>query len=256
MSDRLHVSRNLRSSLPGTFDEFVADEGETLTRSVSSATTKILLGRTLLIRKRYVYSPRTVLKAAFRNTLLRPSRVEREFRMLSLFSDRLGNQAVPTPAAFGERRTLQLLRDSFLATLAVPLAVPLHTPPEGTVVPAAELGCFLAALHRAGLVHGSLFARNVLWVPGGGFRLLDLDHAQALVPDRLAPLGPRARDLAFLEESIPLPAESSGEALTAYAEATGEQIPELAAAVTRHRPEARARLARRKRVRPRERSAE
>jgi tRNA A-37 threonylcarbamoyl transferase component Bud32 len=256
VSERLHINPDLRSSLPDHYGAFTADPGETIARSLSSATTKIDLGGTPLVRKRYVYSLRTALKAALRNTLLRPSRAEREYRMLRLFRERLGDGAVPTPVAFGERRCLLLLREALLLTIRVREAVPLSSAPADGTVPAVELGGFLAGLHGAGLVHGSLFARNVLFVAGGGFRLLDLDHAQALSPERLPPLSSRARDLAFLAESLPFLPEFGKRALQSYASETGEGVEDLVRAVARHRPEARARLARRSRVRPPGRSAE
>lgn len=256
MADRLNVNKNLCSGLPLTYDEFVAVEGETIARSRSSATTRIELGGTSLVRKCYVYPLRTALKAALRNTLVRPSRAEREFRMLSLFGERMGRQAVPVPIAFGERRTVLLLREAFLLTLAVPDAIPLHEVPDEGTISAVDLGHFLAALHRAGLVHGSLFARNLLWVPDGSLRLVDLDHAQALAPKQLPPLEPRSRDLAFLEASLSLPPAFTREALAAYTGETGEQEDDVAAAIRRHRWEAQARIDRRSRVRPVGRSAE
>ena len=250
MSLRLHVRDDLRSELPAEYHLFAAAEGKTISRSVTSATTRIeLLGRTL-IRKRYIYPLRTSLKAALRNTLIRPSRAAREYHMLTLFRGRLRDGAVPEAIAFGEKRTCLFLREAFLVTLAVPGGLTLETtgiPDPGT---ARGLGIFMARLHRAGLVHGSLFARNLLRTPDGSFCVVDLDQAQAFAPDLLPPLGPRSRDLAFLDESAKGSSSDRLRALRSYAQTVGGMSREIAAVIENYRAEARTRLDRRKRTRP------
>ncbi len=250
MSVRLHVRENLRSELAADYHRFAAAEGETLARSVTSSTTRIeLFGRTMF-RKRYVYPPITSLKAALRNTLVRPSRAEREFRMLALFGERMGNEAVPEPIAFGEKRTCLFLREALLITLAVPGGVTLQTTGIPNPAAARALGIFVARLHRAGLTHGSLFSRNLIQAPDGSIRVVDLDHARACAPGRLASLSARSQDLAFLDESIRGSRQDRLRALQSYAQEVGEESLAIAAVVTNYREEARARLDRRKRERP------
>ena len=125
--------------------------------------------------------------------------------------------------AFGEIRCCLLLKEAILVTRAVPGATALDAGPADPA-DARAVGSFLSRLHRAGLVHGSLFARNLLRTPGGGFRLVDLDHAQVHANGRLPPLPPRARDLAFLEASAPGSRADRLRALCAYARALGSWL--------------------------------
>ncbi len=250
MSVRLYLREDLRSKLPADYRLYATAEGETLARSVTSATTRIeLFGRTMF-RKRYVYPPSTSLKAALRNTLVRPSRAAREFRMLTLLSERMGNDAVPEPIAFGEKRTCLFLREALLLTLAVPGGMTLETIGLPNPATACTLGSFVARMHRSGLIHGSLFTRNLLQAPDGSIRVVDLDHARVFAPGRLPPIGPRSRDLAFLAESVHGSRQNRLRALHSYAEMVGENSREIAAVVDDHREEARERLDRRKRERP------
>ena len=169
--------------------------------------------------------------------------------MLVLFRERMGHQAVPEPIAFGEQRTCLLLREALLVTLAVPGGLTFEITGMEDPAAACALGGFLAGLHRAGFIHGSLFTRNLLRAEDGSFCVVDLDHARAYAPGRLPPLGPRSRDLAFLDESARGSRQNRLRALQAYAQAVGEESREIAAVVETYRDEARARLDRRKRER-------
>jgi tRNA A-37 threonylcarbamoyl transferase component Bud32 len=139
---------------------------------------------------------------------------------------------------------------SILLTEAVPGGATLAT--TGLNHPAAprELGLFLARMHLAGLVHGSLFARNLLLTPDGGFRLVDLDQAQVHSCGRLPPLGTRMRDLTFLGESIKGSRTDRLRTLAAYAKSVGEKTRTIGADALAWREEARERLDRRRRERP------
>jgi hypothetical protein len=117
------------------------------------------------------------LRAMFRNSFFRPSRAEREFRALQVLSDPALDLA-PMPVAFGERRRLGLLRESFLATLTVPGAEPLELRHLESHDAQECLGHFLGRLRAAAFCHGSLFARNVLILAGEEFRVVDLDRAR------------------------------------------------------------------------------
>ena len=250
MSERLYLREDLRGEMPADYASYALAGGATITKSVSSSTTRIALNGREMIRKRYVYPLGRSLKASLRNTLVRPSRAEREFRMLRLFRERLGEKAVPEPIAFGERRTCLLLNEAILLTEAVPGGATLATTALNHPSAARELGGFLARMHQAGLIHGSLFARNVLLTPNGGFRLVDLDQAQAHASGRLPPLGTRAKDLSFLGDSIKGSRTDRLRALAAYARAVGEENREIGLAALAWREEARDRLDRRKRERP------
>lgn len=252
MSCRVHVRDDLLADFPLGYDAIVSAEGVAIARSNSSATVQIEFGGRSFVRKCYAYSQRTALKAALRNTLIRPSRAAREFRALCVFRERLCDGAVPEPVAFGERRTLFLLREAFLLTLAVPGAVSLSS----AAVPSEVLGSFLARLHRAGLLHGSLFARNVLLAPDGSICVVDLDRAQMHAPGHLPSLTRRARDLEFLASSTGIDTEIRRQLVGSYAAATGEREGDVASAMTGHREEAERRLRRRTKARPAARSAQ
>jgi tRNA A-37 threonylcarbamoyl transferase component Bud32 len=250
MSERVHLREDLRDHLPTTFPEFLSPRGRIVARSASSRTERISLGGLALYRKHYVYPLRNAIKASLRNTLTRPSRVEREYRMLELFGERAGEDCVPAPAAFGERRSFLLLREAVLLTQAVEGGTPLDAVEDPTAEDGALVGRFIARLHRAGLTHGSLFPRNILRAASGTLAVLDLDRAQAASPQRLPPIKRRARDLAFLAVALAdLPAPIHRRALITYARETGESARTVAAGIEAILPEARARLARRLRVR-------
>lgn len=242
MSLRIEVAL---PGLPAEFADWAEAEGEVVARSRSTDTVRIRLGGLDLHRKRWRYPLATALRGVLRNTLFRPSRARREYRMLGALADL---DAAPAPAAFGERRVLGLLRHAFVASVTFEGAEPLSKRvPDGRDRDRA-LGRFLGRLHAAGATHGRLFARNLLGTPDGAFRLVDLDRARVR-RDGPAPASARAKDLAFLSESLAhLPLSRHRAVLAAYGLALGatrQELRDLLITMEPRRAEARRRLARR-----------
>jgi hypothetical protein len=198
MGSRVEIHPDLRGRVPDLFASWAGLEGSPVTRSRTTRTDRVVCAG-LDIHLKHTRLPLwTALGAVFRNSLFRCSRAEREYRALLALPPDLA----PIPVAFGERRRGGLLRESFLATLTVPGAQPLAVHHLAGRDGAERLGRFLGRLRAAGLLHGSLFARNVLALPDGGFRVLDLDRAR-LRPEGLAWCPEFARDLARLDASLP-----------------------------------------------------
>jgi len=105
----------------------------------------------------------------------------------------------------------------------VPLVEALAAPARARRALLAALGAAVAALHRAGWIHGDLHAGNV-WVTESGPALLDLQHARA----RSAPSA-RAADLGWLDYSL-WPHASAAERVRVRAAALGLARPFDAAA--------------------------
>jgi len=187
------------------FERFFGAEGEVVARSRSSDTRSVVLAGHPLHVKRYRYSPRQALRGMLRNTLSGPSRVAREYAMLTRVADRLGADVVPRAVAFGEARRFGFLRAAFLATETIP-----DSHPVTGAVDAASLGRFLRSIHDRGFSHGRLYARNLLRAGDGSLRLVDLDRA--IRTDRRAAGRRAALDIACVLASLP---GLDGEALIA-----------------------------------------
>lgn len=236
-----------RPELPRAFAAYATAEGEVVARSRSTDTVRLRLDGVDLHLKRWRYPLATALRNVLRNTLLAPSRARREYRMLAALA---ALEAAPAPAAFGERRVLGLLREAFVASVTFADAAPLSERVPGGGEPDRALGRFLGRLHAAGATHGRLFARNLLLGPDGTFRLVDLDRARVRRSGP-APASARAKDLAFLSESladIPLPRHRA--VLAAYGQTLGagrQDLRDLLITMEPRRAEARRRLARRHR---------
>ncbi|MHC4473527.1 MAG: lipopolysaccharide kinase InaA family protein [Planctomycetota bacterium] len=250
MARRVRVQAEYTGRVPESFEEWDLEGGEIVALSGSTETRRIRLAGLDLHVKRHRYSPRAALRAALRNTWLWPSRAAREFQMLAAFRALAGPDVAPAPVALGEERVLGLLRSSFLATATVLGARPLdRQTPEGRDA-ARRLGRFLASIHGAGLSHGRLFARNLL-VTDTGFAVVDLDRARSVGTGRRPSEAARARDLAFLDESVPgVSPRDRLRTLRDYlgGRPSGPERRRLLAAIERWRPEARRRLSRRARA--------
>jgi tRNA A-37 threonylcarbamoyl transferase component Bud32 len=247
MSARVEVHPERRDRMPDRWRKWPLGEGRVVARSPSTETRRVLVDGLDLHVKRHRYTVGRALKAALRHTLLRRSRAESEYRHLEVFRARLGLDAAPLPVAFGERRILGLLLEDFLATETLADAAPIVASPTGAPAAALVLGRFLRRLHDAGLSHGRLFARNLLAVEGG-FAIVDLDRARALEEGRGVREAARAKDLAFLDESLPrAPLRDRRRALRAYlgGRPSRFEIRRWLGAIDRWRPEARRRLERR-----------
>ena len=245
MGLRVVLSPAFSSDLPADFRAFADLGGRTVALSGSTRTVRGALAGVDLHVKRHDYPVRRALAGALRNTFRRPSRAAREFRMLTEFARR---GAAPAAAAFGEDRWFGFLRQAFVASVTADGGVPSSEAPPDSAGAAAALGAFLGRVHRDGLCHGRLFARNLLVLPDGTFLLVDLDRATCR-PGRMPSRGARGWDLACLAQSLgSAPAALALRAFAAYRRATGESREEardLAREVDRRRPEAAARLARR-----------
>ncbi|MCU0727634.1 MAG: lipopolysaccharide kinase InaA family protein [Planctomycetes bacterium] len=198
MGSRVEVHPGLRGRVPDDFASWNGLEGAPVALSRTTRTDHVMCAGLDIHLKRARLPLGTALGAVFRNSFLGRSRAEREYRALLALPPDLA----PAPVAFGERRQSGLLRESFLATLTVPGAQPLSVHHLAGRDSTERLGRFLGRLRATGLLHGSLFARNVLALPDGGFRVLDLDRA------RIRPGGSPwcrefARDLARLDASLP-----------------------------------------------------
>lgn len=253
MGARLLLVPEFAPVVPGSFEAWSRLCGETVSASRTTSTERVRVGgRTIHLKRTRLPLP-VALRACLRNTLLGPSRAAREFRMLAAFRDRAGPGAAPAPVALGERRSLGLLRESFLATLTAPGAASLEEAPPSTRAQGEALGRFLGGLRAAGLVHGSLWSRNVLAGRDGGHLVVDLDRARILVPGETAALDAAwARDLARLAVSLPglRPAVSVAILRAFLAEGTSRIVRRAwVAAIERRRDEAAGRLARRHRER-------
>jgi len=156
--------------------------------------------------KRYHYPTlKRRWRGFFRGTFFGMSRARSEFRNLRQMRQ-LGIHAV-RPIAWGERRTLHLVRSCFLITEAVPDALSLaafvqtfhHRPMVRSRVRARHevlrsLAAEVRRMHEAGFVHQDLFWRNVLVRPLSGERF------EFYVLD--ASLGRRIRVKAWRREKI------------------------------------------------------
>jgi len=122
--------------------------------------------------KRYHFeSWRKRFRQAFRGTLLGQSRARFEYEFLTSMRD-LGLPAV-SPVAYGECRRFAFLTAAFLITRGEPDAVSLDNFAFDRLSRGARnidltrqlttaLGCEIRRLHRAGVLHGGLFWRNIL----------------------------------------------------------------------------------------------
>ncbi len=176
MGTLVRVYPEFRSRVPAGFAPWAEARGEEVARSRTTLTVRTTLGDVPVHLKRYHYPLGVALGAALRNTFLGRSRADREFRALTALRQRAPDLA-PAPVAFGERRTLGLLREAFVATETVPGAVPLTPAHLADRAAAHALGQFLRRLRTVGLLHGSLFARNLIVGGDGRLRVVDLDRA-------------------------------------------------------------------------------
>jgi len=239
---RVFVQSDFRGRVPDDWGSWGELGGPVVARSRTTETRRVRVGDAELLLKRYLYPLEVSLKAAPRNTFLGRSRAGREFRMLLAFRRRAGRAVAPAPAALGEERTFRLLRAAFLATEWVPDSAapnPRRLLETGT---AEALGAFVGTFHAAGLIHGSLFGRNLLLTPDGSYRLVDLDRASVV---RGLSLQARARDLAFLLTSLTTGVPGlQDRVLEGYAH-SAEEPGKVVQTIDRFRAEARRRLAKR-----------
>ena len=250
MGSRVEVHQSMRGRVPEIFAAFQVPGGFPVARSRTTRTDRLEFHGLPIHLKRTRLPLGVALRAALRNSFVRPSRAEREFRALETLSGHAGDLA-PMPVAFGERRRLGLLRESFLATLTVPAAetlAPRHLADRDAL---GSLGRFLGRLMAAGFCHGSLYARNVLALPGREFRVVDLDRARFFgTPDRASSRRAAAfdRDLARLDASLPgLTRTARLRILSAISPLPRDRVVRrrMVAAILAHRAKALRRLARR-----------
>ena len=253
MSRRVWVAEGYRGRIPSDWASWVAFAGSPVSVSRTTCTVRVRVEGIALYLKRHRYPLSVTLKAAFRHTFVRPSRPGREFRMLAKFRARAGGDVAPAPVALGERRILGFLREAFVATEEVPDAVPLEPSHLESPGAARALGAVLSGLRSAGLLHGRLFARNLLTLPDGTFRVVDLDRARARrccgeSHGIMAFVRPWAADLARLLESLDgLPAETEASLLGAFAGGDPVVADRWESEIARYRPAARRQLLRRSR---------
>lgn len=188
------------------------------------------------------------IKAAFRGGLIAASRARWEYEFLN----EMRRRDVPTvrPIAYGERRHAGLLKACFLITEGAASSEPvdgyIQRRHGGSGIPANEqhrlvesLGRFIRRMHRAGVVHGGLFGRNILVLHGGAgdpdFLLLDPGRSGRLFRGKV-PRRAIISDLSDLAATLdPYSGEGDGKRFAqAYcgAPCTTMSVDELLAALT------------------------
>lgn len=109
----------------------------------------------------------------------RRSRPGREARILAGLYNR--GLAVPRPVAALARRVGGISYTADLITVAIEDSLPLADHLQSVCLPESgwkRLGATIARLHRAGVWHADLNARNVLLTAGEFFHLIDFDRAR------------------------------------------------------------------------------
>jgi tRNA A-37 threonylcarbamoyl transferase component Bud32 len=181
--------------------------------------------RIALVRKRYWYPTfADRRKGALRTTWLAPSRVAREAKSLERLAA-LGLQP-PLAVAWGERRSLGVLHDSFLLLRELDATdfEALLRDERGAArrrAALADLGTFVGRMHGAGVVDGDLHLRNFLRGRDGAIAKIDSPFARAVGRRRRG--SALARDLADLTfELVALAAQEERLAFVhAYSAALG-----------------------------------
>ncbi len=187
------------------------------------------------------------MKAVFRGALIAASRARWEYEFLSEMRQR--DVPAVRPIAYGERRNVGLLKACFLITEGAVRGEPVDgyiqrrhgeagTPANEQRRLIESLGRFIRRMHRAGVLHGGLFGRNILVLHGGegdpDFLLLDPGRSGRLFRGE-APRGAIISDLSDLAATLaPYLEEGDGKRFAqAYCGAPGTtmSVDELLAAL-------------------------